>query len=102
MKKRNYIAKILSPDPSVSSMRFVVIVCTTAALFISLDVIVMWNLWLFGIIKKPVETGSIIGLVGTLLTPLVPKAIQSFSQNDYLKPEENEEIITINGDKNEK
>ena len=82
MVDKSFLGKMVDPESDVSSMRVIVFLCAIVALLIALLVSTMWAISVIRTPETPTNVASMIGLIGTLLSVLIPKAIQSFSKDD--------------------
>jgi len=75
------LKKSLSCEGDTSNMRLLTTICVLFAIFVG---IVSLSMWIYcNIVGKDIkELGLVIGLCGTFLAVLIPKAIQSFPENN--------------------
>ncbi len=74
------LKKSLSCEGDVSNMRLLTTVCVLFAVLLGLICV---SIWVYCNIagKEIKELGIMIGLCGTFLATMIPKAIQSFPEN---------------------
>lgn len=83
----NILKESMSSTTDTSNMRVLVTICVCFAMLLST---VITTIWVFSFIyhKPMADLGLMVGLVGTLLSTVLSKALQSFPENKYKNRDE--------------